>query len=203
MKYSRYYEKFRALELSWVGGYYTPSKDKKQMHSQRTHGHRAPSIKVIHPSMRLSCHLTHHLGSCLLSAQRTEPRICGQLATSSIYGDKRGTYLSKVSASWYAFRANHTIRARSPMKKNQLRNRDQENKRWKTIIAVNKRADCQAWNLSRGALAKGQIHRQPKASETHRKLAEKFIGRRFFQLPNSKRSSGSLYTSAEDTTYLT
>lgn len=33
------------------------------------------------------------------------------------------------------------------MKKNQLRKVDQEKMRWKTMIAVKRRADCQAWNL--------------------------------------------------------
>lgn len=39
------------------------------------------------------------------------------------------------------------MRTRSPMKNIQLRNEDQDKRRWKTMRAVNRRADCQAWNL--------------------------------------------------------
>lgn len=39
------------------------------------------------------------------------------------------------------------MRTRSAMKNIQLRNEDHEKRRWKTMMAVNKRADCQAWNL--------------------------------------------------------
>lgn len=33
------------------------------------------------------------------------------------------------------------------MKMTQLRNEDQDNRTWKTMTAVKRRADCQAWNL--------------------------------------------------------
>jgi hypothetical protein len=40
------------------------------------------------------------------------------------------------------------IRPMSPMKKSQLRKPDHEKMRWKSMMAVNTRDDCQAWNLS-------------------------------------------------------
>lgn len=39
------------------------------------------------------------------------------------------------------------MRTRSPRKNIQLRKEDQEKRRWKTMMAVKRRADCQAWNL--------------------------------------------------------
>lgn len=50
--------------------------------------------------------------------------------------------------------------ATSQRKRTQLRKEDQERTRWRTRMAVNRREDCQAWNLH----AHCQHHFQPQAT---------------------------------------
>ena len=52
--------------------------------------------------------------------------------------------LSSISASLYARIVRRAMRIISPIKKNQLKKLDHAKIKWKTMIAVKSKADCQA-----------------------------------------------------------
>lgn len=91
------------------------------------------------------------LSSLIVLSQGLRPSSRGNYSSSTnllaIWPKKGTSNLSSMSASRYAFRVKKAIRPRSQRKSSHPKNTDHEKTRWMMKTAVNRSADCQAWNL--------------------------------------------------------